>query len=132
MDLNTLATIRAEAGDDPAKGLFDFTMNGHRILRKLERAGMDPKTNKGGKPVACAITGTCAGIGTEIALACHRRFMADNPKAKIGLPEILVGIFPGAAARRAIPAWWARWPPPRAAGGQAARPQEGQDGATDR
>jgi 3-hydroxyacyl-CoA dehydrogenase/enoyl-CoA hydratase/3-hydroxybutyryl-CoA epimerase len=95
MDLNTLATIRAESGDDPAQGLFDFTMNGHRILRKLERAGMDPKTNKGGKPVACAITGTCAGIGTEIALACHRRFMADNPKAKIGLPEILVGIFPG-------------------------------------
>jgi 3-hydroxyacyl-CoA dehydrogenase/enoyl-CoA hydratase/3-hydroxybutyryl-CoA epimerase len=95
MDLNTLATIRAEAGDDPARGLYDFTMNGHRILRKLERAGMDPKTNKGGKPVACAITGTCAGIGTEIALACHRRFMADNPKAKIGLPEILVGIFPG-------------------------------------
>ena len=95
MDLNTLASIRAEAGDSPAEALFDFTMNGHRILRKLERAGMDPKTNKGGKPVACAITGTCMGIGTEIALACHRRFMADNPKAKIGLPEILVGIFPG-------------------------------------
>ena len=95
MDLNTLASIRAEAGDNPAPALYDFTMNGHRILRKLERAGMDPKTNKGGKPVACAITGTCMGIGTEIALACHRRFMADNPKAKIGLPEILVGIFPG-------------------------------------
>jgi 3-hydroxyacyl-CoA dehydrogenase / enoyl-CoA hydratase / 3-hydroxybutyryl-CoA epimerase len=95
MDLNTLATIRAEAGDEPAQALFDFTMNGHRIMRKLERAGMDPKTNKGGKPVACAIPGTCAGIGTEIALACHRRIMADNPKAKIGLPEILVGIFPG-------------------------------------
>ncbi len=95
MDLNTLAKIREESGDDPAQGLFDFTMNGHRILRRLERAGMDPKTNKGGKPVACAITGTCMGIGTEIALACHRRFMADNPKAKIGLPEILVGIFPG-------------------------------------
>ena len=95
MDLNTLATIRTEAGDTPAQGLFDFTMNGHRILRKLERAGMDPKTNKGGKPVACAIPGTCMGIGTEIALACHRRFMADDPKAKIGLPEILVGIFPG-------------------------------------
>ena len=95
MDLNTLASIRAEAGDSPAQALFDFTMNGHRILRKLERAGMDPKTNKGGKPVACAIPGTCMGIGTEIALACHRRFMADNPKAKIGLPEILVGIFPG-------------------------------------
>jgi len=95
MDLNTLASIRQESGDNPAQGLFDFTMNGHRILRKLERSGMDPKTNKGGKPVACAIPGTCMGIGTEIALACHRRFMADNPKGKIGLPEILVGIFPG-------------------------------------
>ena len=95
MDLNTLATIKHEGGDTPAKSLFDFTMNGHRILRKLERAGMDEKTNKGGKPVACVIPGLCAGIGTEIALACHRRFMTDNPKAKIGLPEILVGLFPG-------------------------------------
>ncbi len=96
MDLNTLASIREESGENAAQGLFDFIMNGHRILRKIERAGMEPKTNKGGKPIACAITGTCAGIGTEIALACHRRFMADNPKAKMGLPEILVGLFPGA------------------------------------
>ncbi|NKX39029.1 3-hydroxyacyl-CoA dehydrogenase NAD-binding domain-containing protein [Tritonibacter mobilis] len=95
MDLNVLATIREESGENPAQGLFDFTMNGHRILRKLERAGMDAKTNKGGKPIACAINGTCAGIGTEIALACHYRSMTDNPKAKIGLPEILLGIFPG-------------------------------------
>ena len=95
MDLNVLATIRQEAGDNPAQALFDFTMSGHHILRKLERAGLDPKTNKGGKPVVCAIPGTCAGIGTEVALACHRRIMADNPKAKIGLPEILVGLFPG-------------------------------------
>ncbi|WP_413865103.1 3-hydroxyacyl-CoA dehydrogenase NAD-binding domain-containing protein [Albidovulum sp.] len=95
MDLNVLASIRQAAGDDPTQALFDFTMSGHHILRKLERAGMDPKTLKGGKPVACAIPGTAAGIGTEIALACHRRFMADNPRAKIGLPEILVGLFPG-------------------------------------
>ncbi len=95
MDLNVLATIREESGENPAQGLFDFTMNGHRILRKLERAGMDAKTNKGGKPIACAINGTCAGIGTEIALACHYRSMTDNSKAKIGLPEILLGIFPG-------------------------------------
>ena len=95
MDLNVLATIREESGDNPAQGLFDFTMGGHRILRKLELAGMDPKTNKGGKPVACAINGTCAGIGTEIALACHHRVMTSNPKARIGLPEIMIGIFPG-------------------------------------
>jgi len=95
MDLNVLARIRDEAGDNPAQALFDFTMSGHHILRKLERAGMDPKTLKGAKPVVCAIPGTSAGIGTEIALACHRRIMADSPKARIGLPEILVGLFPG-------------------------------------
>ena len=94
MDLNVLAALRQEGGDDPAKAIFDFTMNGHRILRRLERNSMDPKTHKGGKPVVCAIPGTCAGIGTEIALACHHRIMAEG-KAKIGLPEILVGIFPG-------------------------------------
>jgi 3-hydroxyacyl-CoA dehydrogenase/enoyl-CoA hydratase/3-hydroxybutyryl-CoA epimerase len=95
MDLNALATIRSEAGDEPEQALFDFVMGGHHILRKLELAGMDPKTKKGGKPVACAINGTCAGIGTEIALACHHRVMTANPKAKIGLPEIMVGLFPG-------------------------------------
>ncbi|MGX9357088.1 3-hydroxyacyl-CoA dehydrogenase NAD-binding domain-containing protein [Roseobacteraceae bacterium S113] len=96
MDLNVLAAIRAEAGDDPAQALFDFTMAGHTMLRKIERAGMDPKTNKGGKPIAAALPGTALGIGLELPLACHRIFAADNPKAKIGLPEILVGIFPGA------------------------------------
>ncbi|MCI2399180.1 3-hydroxyacyl-CoA dehydrogenase NAD-binding domain-containing protein [Aliiroseovarius subalbicans] len=96
MDLNVLAQLKASAGDDPARGVFEGVMQMHAILRKIERAGMDPKTNKGGKPVACAMPGTGMGIGYEIPLACHRIFAADNPKAKIGLPEIMVGIFPGA------------------------------------
>ena len=96
MDLNIIARMRDEAGEDPARGLFEGVMKIHGILRKIERAGMDPKTNKGGKPIAAALPGTALGIGLEIPLACHRRFAADNPKAKIGLPEIRVGIFPGA------------------------------------
>jgi 3-hydroxyacyl-CoA dehydrogenase/enoyl-CoA hydratase/3-hydroxybutyryl-CoA epimerase len=60
---------------------------------------MDDK-NKGGKPIAAALPGTALGIGLEIPLACHRIFAADNPKAKIGLPEIMVGIFPARAAPR--------------------------------
>ncbi|MBM1310475.1 enoyl-CoA hydratase/isomerase family protein [Sulfitobacter mediterraneus] len=96
MDLNLLAKMKADAGDDPAKGLFDGTMRMHHLLRKIERAGMDPKTLKGGKPIAAALPGTAAGIGLELPLATHRIFCADNPKARIGLPEILVGIFPGA------------------------------------
>jgi len=96
MDLNIIAKMKESAGDNPAKGLFDGLMGMHAVLRKIERAGMDPKTNKGGKPIAAALPGTALGIGLEIPLACHRIFAADNPKAKIGLPEIMVGIFPGA------------------------------------
>ena len=96
MDLNVIAKMKEMAGDDPAKGLFDGLMGMHGILRKIERAGMDAKTNKGGKPIAAALPGTAVGSGLEIPLACHRIFVADNPKAKIGLPEIMVGIFPGA------------------------------------
>lgn len=96
MDLNVLAAMREAAGDDPARGLFDGVMGMHHALRRIERAGMDPRTGRGGKPVAAALPGTALGIGLEIPLACHRIFAADNPKAKIGLPEIKVGIFPGA------------------------------------
>jgi len=96
MDLNILARMRDEAGDDPARGLFEGIMRLHHALRKIERAGMDPRTNKGGKPVAASLPGTAVGIGLEIPLATHRVFAAPNPKAKIGLPEIMVGIFPGA------------------------------------
>ncbi|WP_283644057.1 3-hydroxyacyl-CoA dehydrogenase NAD-binding domain-containing protein [Marinovum algicola] len=95
MDLNVIAKMKESAGDDPARGLFDGIMQMHAILRKIERGGMDDK-NKGGKPVAAALPGTALGIGLEIPLACHRIFATDNPKAKIGLPEIMVGIFPGA------------------------------------
>ncbi|MEK0163172.1 3-hydroxyacyl-CoA dehydrogenase NAD-binding domain-containing protein [Phaeobacter sp. A36a-5a] len=96
MDLNVLAKMKEDAGDEPARGLFEGIMKMHHGLRKIERAGMDPKTNKGGKPVAAALPGTAVGIGLELPLSTHRIFAADNPKAKIGLPEIMVGIFPGA------------------------------------
>ena len=92
MDLNVLAGMK-QGG---AQAVFDGVMSLHHLLRKIERAGMDPKTLKGGKPIAAALPGTALGIGLELPLACHRIFAADNPKARIGLPEIMVGIFPGA------------------------------------
>jgi len=95
MDLNVIAKMKTDAGENPAKGLFEGIMQIHGMLRKIERAGMDPKTNKGGKPIAAALPGTALGIGLELPLSCHRIFATDNPKAKIGLPEIMVGIFPG-------------------------------------
>ncbi|WP_273509856.1 3-hydroxyacyl-CoA dehydrogenase NAD-binding domain-containing protein [Planktotalea frisia] len=96
MDLNVLADMKAAAGENAAKGLFEGIMQIHTLMRKIERAGMDPKTNKGGKPIASVLPGTAVGIGLELPLCTHRSFCADNPKAKIGLPEIMVGIFPGA------------------------------------
>lgn len=92
MDLNVIAGMKDQGG---AQGVFDGVMTLHHMLRKIERAGMDPKTLKGGKPIAAALPGTALGIGLELPLATHRIFAADNPKAKIGLPEIMVGIFPG-------------------------------------
>ncbi len=92
MDLNVIAKMRAGG----AQAIFDGVMQMHHVLRKIERAGMDPKTLKGAKPIVAALPGTALGIGLELPLACHRIIAADNPKAKIGLPEIMVGIFPGA------------------------------------
>ncbi len=92
MDLNVIARMK-EGG---VEALFEGVMGIHALLRKIERAGMDPKTLKGCKPIVAAMPGTGVGIGFEIPLACHRILVADNPKAKIGLPEIQVGIFPGA------------------------------------
>ena len=92
MDLNVIAEMRAGG----ASAIFDGVMMMHKVLRKIERAGMDPKTLKGGKPIVAALPGTALGIGLELPLSCHRIIAADNPKAKIGLPEIMVGIFPGA------------------------------------
>ncbi len=92
MDLNVIAQMRAGG----AEAIFAGVMQMHSVLRKIERAGMDPKTKKGGKPIVAALPGTALGIGLELPLSCHRIIAADNPKAKIGLPEIMVGIFPGA------------------------------------
>ncbi|MBA4489891.1 3-hydroxyacyl-CoA dehydrogenase NAD-binding domain-containing protein [Paracoccus sp. S1E-3] len=93
MDLNVLGSMKETGG---AEAIFGLVMQLHGVLRKIERAGMDPKTLKGGKPIAAALPGTALGIGLELPLSTHRIFAADNPKAKIGLPEIMVGIFPGA------------------------------------
>jgi 3-hydroxyacyl-CoA dehydrogenase/enoyl-CoA hydratase/3-hydroxybutyryl-CoA epimerase len=96
MDLNVIARMKEQGGADPARAVFEGVMRIHHLLRKIELARMDRKTQKGGKPFVAALPGTALGIGLELPLACHRIIAADNPKARIGLPEIMVGIFPGA------------------------------------
>lgn len=74
--------------------LFTRVFELNRILRRLETCG---------KPVACAIEGICVGGGFELALACHHRVVGDNPKTQLGLPEILVGLFPGGGGSQRFP-----------------------------
>ena len=78
MDLKVLADLKKLNGDNPAEGLFTGFMQMHSIMRKIERAGMDPKTNRGGKPIVTVLPGTALGIGLEIPLCTHRIFAANN------------------------------------------------------
>ena len=61
--------------------------------RKLQQAYRKLETC--GKPVAAAINGTALGGGLELALACHYRVVGNNPKTKLGQPEVQIGLMPG-------------------------------------
>lgn len=68
--------------------------NGNDIMNRIERSS---------KPFIAAINGYALGGGCEIALACHFRFMTDNPKALIGCPELNLGITPGWGGIQRLP-----------------------------
>jgi 3-hydroxyacyl-CoA dehydrogenase/enoyl-CoA hydratase/3-hydroxybutyryl-CoA epimerase len=54
-------------------------------------------------PVVAAIHGTCLGGGTELALACRYRVGSDDPKTSMGLPEVMLGLVPGAGGTQRLP-----------------------------
>ena len=54
-------------------------------------------------PTVAAIDGPCLGGGTELALACDSRIAAEEPRTQIGLPEIMLGIFPGFGGTTRLP-----------------------------
>ncbi len=54
-------------------------------------------------PTVAAIDGVCLGGGTELALACDSRVASDEPHTQIGLPEVLLGIFPGFGGSQRLP-----------------------------
>jgi len=96
MDLNVLADLQANTMSQKNEKIFEFIIRVHKLLRKIEHGGMNEKTKKNGIPFVWANPGLSAGIGTEIGLACHHRIVAKGNRSKVGLPEILVGLFPGA------------------------------------
>jgi 3-hydroxyacyl-CoA dehydrogenase/enoyl-CoA hydratase/3-hydroxybutyryl-CoA epimerase len=90
----TFATMAKAQGDEAANAmLFAESRKLSQLYRRLETCG---------KPFVCALNGTAMGGGLELALACHHRIAAENPSTRLGLPEIKVGLFPGAGGTQRI------------------------------
>ncbi len=85
-----------EKAADPegaAQKLFDLVGRMTGLYRKLETCG---------KPWVSAINGTCMGGAFEMSLACHGRVASNAKSVKIGLPEVKVGLFPGAGGTQRV------------------------------
>ena len=83
----TFADAKKSQGDEAAqKMLFDESRKLSLTLRKIETSG---------KPWVAAINGLALGGAFEVTLACHYRVASENPKTRLGLPEVKVGLFPG-------------------------------------
>src|SRR4030088_2429128 len=74
--------------------LFDESRKSSLVFRAIETCG---------KPWAAAINGLALGGAFELTLSCHYRVAAENPKTRLGLPEIKVGLFPGAGGTQRVP-----------------------------
>ena len=93
-DLDEMISFAGQNGPQAAQAAFTMIMNVHRALRALETAG---------KPVVAALSGTALGGGLEVALACHYRFVADDPRIRVGFPESQIGLIPGAGGTQRLP-----------------------------
>jgi len=93
-----LAKARASLSKDPEgakKKLYEGSVKLNMMFRDLETCG---------KPVAVALNGLALGGGFEFVMACPGRFVAsDNPGAKVGLPEALIGLLPGGGGTQRLP-----------------------------
>ncbi|MGC1669129.1 MAG: 3-hydroxyacyl-CoA dehydrogenase NAD-binding domain-containing protein [Pseudolabrys sp.] len=85
--------VRTKGEEAAAAFIFEESRKLSQLYRRLETSG---------KPWVCALNGTAMGGGFELALACNRRVATDNPKTRLGLPEIKIGLFPGAGGTQRV------------------------------
>ena len=77
-----------------AREASEFSLSLQQLFRRMETCG---------KPIAAAINGVALGGGLEVTLACHYRVIEDSPKAGVGLPEVTIGLLPGAGGTQRVP-----------------------------
>ena len=69
-----------------------------RVFQEIERVKKNFRTLETlGKPVVACLNGAALGGGWEVALVGHHRIAVDDPKVQFGLPEITLGLIPGAS-----------------------------------
>ncbi|QTD45083.1 3-hydroxyacyl-CoA dehydrogenase NAD-binding domain-containing protein [Ottowia testudinis] len=85
------------AGAD-LKGVMRMTQaDAPRVFAEIERVKQNFRTLETlGVPVVSCLNGSALGGGWEVALVGHRRIAVDDPKTQFGLPEITLGLIPGA------------------------------------
>ncbi len=102
-DLRMLGGSKASSMQEAFENAFKL----NATLRKLETGGHPAKklqnSEAHAKPVAAAVNGLALGGGLELVLACHYRVAADNPKIQLGVPEVQVGLLPGAGGTQRLP-----------------------------
>ena len=71
----------------------------------ISKGGQDVfnKIESSPKPVIAAINGVALGGGLELALSCHHRIASNNKTVKLGLPEVMLGLLPGAGGTQRLP-----------------------------
>lgn len=68
-----------------------------------EAQKMFAKMENSKKPIVAAINGVCLGGGLELALACHYRVATKDKKTGLALPEVMLGLLPGAGGTQRLP-----------------------------
>ncbi len=88
------------AGAD-IKEFADFSSKEGKALAKQGQDKLFNRIERSTKPVIAAVNGFALGGGLELALACHIRIASDN--ARMGLPEVSLGVIPGYGGTQRLP-----------------------------